>query len=226
MNRVLIVAAHPDDEILGCGGTVARLVHEGFSAYSLILGEGVTSRDRKRQRQCRQQDINNLREEVKKANQQIGVEETFMFDFPDNRFDTVPLLEIAKTIEEVKAKIWPEIIYTHHKNDLNIDHQITYRAVLTATRPLVDEVVKQIYSFYVPSSTEWNFPQTFSPDVYVDIRSTLRDKLKAMELYQSELREFPHPRSLKGIKLSASYWGLISGLRYAEPFKLVRMIQR
>ena len=100
------------------------------------------------------------------------------------------MLEIAKTIEEVKAKIWPEIIYTHHKNDLNIDHQITYRAVLTATRPLVDEVVKQIYSFFVPSSTEWNFPQTFSPDVYVDIRSTLRDKLKAMELYQSELENF------------------------------------
>ena len=225
MNKILIVAAHPDDEILGCGGTIARLVSEGYSAYTMILGEGVTSRDRKRQRRGRQHEIDNLKEEVKKANREIGVKDTFLFDFPDNRFDTMPLLEIVKTIEGVKEKILPQVIYTHHEHDLNIDHQITYRAVLTATRPLADEVVKQMYSFYVPSSTEWNYPQTFSPDVYVDIGNKLKCKLKAMEIYWSELREFPHPRSLKGIKLSAGYWGMMSGLRYAEPFKLVRMIR-
>lgn len=226
MDRVLIVAAHPDDEILGCGGTIARLVSEGVSVFTLILGEGVTSRDRKRQTGGRQRDINKLRGEAKKANQKIGVKDTFAFDFPDNRFDTVPLLDIVKIIEEIKAKILPQAIYTHHENDLNIDHQITYRAVLTATRPLIDEVVKEIYSFYVPSSTEWSCPQKFLPNVYVDISNTLKQKLKAMEEYQSELRNFPHPRSLKGIELIASYWGLISGLLYAEPFELVRMIQR
>lgn len=224
-NKVLVVAAHPDDEILGCGGTIAKLVREGLSVYTMILGEGITSRDRKRQRKDRQKEIDRLRSEVKRANKHIGVEENFLFDFPDNRFDTVPLLEIVKTIEEVKVKVLPQIIYTHYKNDLNIDHQITYQAVITATRPLVNEVVKQVFSFYVPSSTEWNFPQTFFPDVYVDISNTLKRKLKAMELYRSELREYPHPRSLEGIRLNASYWGLISGLPYAEPFKLVRMIR-
>lgn len=222
--KVLIIAAHPDDEILGCGSTIARLVREGHEAYTLILGEGITSRDEKRNRAKRQKAIGNLKGQIQKANKAIGVEKVFTFDFPDNRFDSVPLLDIVKVIEDIKGKIKPDTVFTHYEKDLNIDHQITYRAVLTASRPLPDETIKEIYSFEVPSSTEWNYPLSFSPDVFFDVSETIDLKLKAMAEYKSELRDYPHPRSLEGIKQNAQLWGIKSGLKYAEAFKLVRKI--
>jgi LmbE family N-acetylglucosaminyl deacetylase len=224
-NKILIVSAHPDDEVLGCGGTVARLVKEGYQAYTLILGEGITSRDEKRDRAKRETEIQKLKDQAKKANKIIGVEEVFMYDFPDNRFDTVPLLDIVKVIEKIKNDIKPDIIFTHYGKDLNIDHQITYKAVITATRPVVGEPVKEIYSFEVPSSTEWNFPLSFSPDVFFDISETMDIKIKALEEYKTELREYPHPRSLEGIKINAQSWGLKIGVKYAEVFKCIRIIK-
>jgi LmbE family N-acetylglucosaminyl deacetylase len=224
-NKILIVSAHPDDEVLGCGGTVARLVKEGYQAYTLILGEGITSRDEKRDRAKRETEIQKLKDQAKKANKIIGVEEVFMYDFPDNRFDTVPLLDIVKVIEKIKNDIKPDIIFTHYVKDLNIDHQITYKAVITATRPVVGEPVKEIYSFEVPSSTEWNFPLSFSPDVFFDISETMDIKIKALEEYKTELREYPHPRSLEGIKINAQSWGLKIGVKYAEVFKCIRVIK-
>jgi LmbE family N-acetylglucosaminyl deacetylase len=224
-NKILIVSAHPDDEVLGCGGTVARLVKEGYQAYTLILGEGITSRDEKRDRAKRETEIQKLKDQAKKANKIIGVEEVFMYDFPDNRFDTVPLLDIVKVIEKIKNDIKPDIIFTHYGKDLNIDHQITYKAVITATRPVVGEPVKEIYSFEVPSSTEWNFPLSFSPDVFFDISETIDIKIKALEEYKTELREYPHPRSLEGIKINAQSWGLKIGVKYAEVFKCIRIIK-
>lgn len=134
-------------------------------------------------------------------------------------------LEIVKVIEKVKNELQPDIVFTHYGNDLNIDHQITYKAVLTATRPMKDECVKEIYSFEVLSSTEWNYPISFSPDVFFDINNTLEYKLKAMEMYKSELRNFPHPRSIEGIKINAEYWGMHIGLRYAEAFKNIRVVR-
>ncbi len=226
MNRkVLVIAAHPDDEILGCGSTIARLVSEGNEAYTLILGEGITSRDEKRDRAKRQKDIENLKGQIQRANKTIGVERVFTFDFPDNRFDSVPLLDIVKVIENIKGKIKPDTVFTHYEKDLNIDHQITYRAVLTASRPLPDETIKEIYSFEVLSSTEWNYPLSFSPDAFFDVSETIDLKLKAMAEYKSELRGYPHPRSLKGIKQNAQLWGIKSGLKYAEAFKVVRVIR-
>ncbi|WP_129597815.1 PIG-L deacetylase family protein [Methanohalophilus profundi] len=222
---ILVIAAHPDDEILGCGGTVKRLVDEGHKAYTLILGEGVTSRDDSRDRSKREQELSNLKGQVKGANELIGVKDTFLYDFPDNRFDNIPLLDVVKVIEEVKSEIKPDIIFTHYKDDLNIDHQITYKAVLTATRPLPDESVKEIYSFEVLSSTEWNYPLSFSPDVFFDISSSIESKIKAMSAYKSELREYPHPRSLKGINLSAKNWGIKVGFEYVEAFKSVRVLR-
>lgn len=224
-NRILIIAAHPDDEILGCAGTVARLVKEGCEAYTLILGEGITSRDKERQRGKRGKEILKLKEQAHKANKTIGVKKIFVYDFPDNRFDTVPFLDIVKAIEEVKNQIKPQIIFTHYEKDLNIDHQITYKAVLTATRPLLNESVKEIYSFEVLSSTEWNYPLSFSADVFFDISETLDLKLKAMAFYKSEIKNYPHPRSLEGIRNNAEIRGMKVGLRYAEAFKLVRMIR-
>lgn len=223
--KILVIAAHPDDEILGCAGTVARLVKEGCESYTLILGEGITSRDIKRDKAKREQEIRELKEQIHKANRIIGVKKVFIYDFPDNRFDTVPLLDIVKVIENIKDKVKPDIIFTHYEKDLNIDHKITYQAVITATRPLPDETVKEIYSFEVLSSTEWNYPLSFSPDVFFDISETMDLKLKAMSEYKTELKDFPHTRSLEGIKQNAQLWGMKTGLKYAEAFKLVRYVR-
>jgi len=223
--KVLIVAAHPDDEVLGCGGTIARLVKERHEAYTLILGEGITSRDRSRNREKREKEINRLKEQIYKANELLGVKEVFTFDFPDNRFDSVDFLDIVKAIEEVKNKLKPEIVFTHSKSDLNIDHQITHKAVITATRPMQNESVKEIYAFEVLSSTEWNYPLSFSPNVYFDIGDTLERKLKAMTEYKSELREYPHPRSLKGIEIKARQRGMEVGFYYAEAFECIRCVR-
>jgi LmbE family N-acetylglucosaminyl deacetylase len=222
--KILIVASHPDDEILGCGGTIACLAQEGCEIYTLILGEGVTSRDDKRDIKKRKEEIKKLKTQAKKANRILGVKEVSFGDFPDNRFDTVSLLDIVKSIEEIKVKIKPDVVFTHYEKDLNIDHQITYKAALTATRPIKGETVREAYSFEILSSTEWNYPLSFSSNVFYDIKDTIDIKTKAMKIYKSELKNYPHPRSIRGIKLNAQNWGMKVGLEYAEAFKLVRKI--
>lgn len=217
--KILIVAAHPDDEVLGCFGTVARLIQDGYEAFTLILGEGKTARGEG------QEEISILREEIQKANRTIGVKEVFIENFPDNCFDSVALLDIVKTISKYKELIEPDIIFTHFANDLNIDHQITYKAVITATRPMQNECVKEIYAFEILSSTEWNYPTTFSANTFFDISSTLQLKLDAMSEYRSELCEFPHPRSLKGIELNAHYQGMRVGKEAVEAFEVIRVVR-
>ena len=223
---VLVVAAHPDDEVLGCGGIMARSSQRGDNVYVLILGEGITSRDNKRDRGKRDGQIKELQGHIKKAGKTLGVRESFVFDFPDNRFDTVPLLDIIKTIEQVKKTVKPDIVYTHHGGDLNIDHQITFKAVMTAFRPLKGERVKAIYSFEVPSSTEWasNKYNSFSPDCFINIKSTMNKKIKALQAYSGEVRDFPHPRSVEAIEVLARYRGSNVGLEYAEALKVVRQV--
>ena len=223
--KILIVAAHPDDEILGCGGTVARMVKEGCKAYTLILGEGVTSRDERRDVEKRKDGLERLKKQAYKAGEIIGIEETFIYNFPDNRFDTIPLLEIVKVIEKVKEKVKPSIIFTHYHNDLNIDHRIAYQAAITAARPVEEETVKEIYSFEVLSSTEWNYPLSFSPDTFFDISKTIDTKIKAMKQYKAELRDALHPRSLEGIEINAKNWGTKVGVKYAEAFNCVRAVR-
>lgn len=220
--KIMIVAAHPDDEILGCAGTVARLVREGAKAYTLILGEGVTSRDNVRDVKGK---LGALKKQSIRANKLIGVKEIFHLCFPDNKFDTVPLLDIVKSVEEVKNKIKPDLIFTHYGKDLNIDHRLSFEAVITAARPLPGETSSGIYSFEVPSSTDWNYPLTFLPDTFFNIRRTIEIKLEALEEYKNELRSFPHPRSIEGMKVNARYWGMKTGLEYAEAFKAIRIIK-
>jgi LmbE family N-acetylglucosaminyl deacetylase len=224
MKKILTIVAHPDDEILGCGGTIARLVRQGYQSYTLILGEGITSRDEKREREKREKEIKKIREHAYKANGIIGVKEVFIYDFPDNRFDTVPLLNIVKVIEEIKNKIKPDVIYTHHRADLNIDHRITYQAVLTACRPITSETVKEIYSFETPSSTEWNYPNSFNPNVFIEITQTIDRKIEALRCYESEIKESPHPRSEELIRGNAKRWGGVAGLKNAEAFEAIRIV--
>ena len=226
MKTILVIAAHPDDEVLGCGGTIARLTSEGSNVYTLILGEGVTSRDRKRDLAKRENEIAELKKQAENANRILGVKKVYTFDFPDNRFDSVPLLDIIKTIEETKDGLKPDIVFTHHIGDLNIDHQVTFKAVMAACRPAIGESVKEIYSFEIPSSTEWNEPSSltyFMPDYFVDVNKSLEIKINALKEYKTELRDFPHPRSLKAVELNAEQWGVKMGFEAAEAFKTVRI---
>lgn len=225
MKKILAVVAHPDDEVLGCGATLARLIKEGYEANTLILGEGVTSRDKKRDTKNRNKEILALKEQAKKANKILGIKEVFFYDLPDNRFDTLPLIEIIKAIEEVKFKVKPDIIFTHYGKDLNIDHQITYNAVITATRPIKGETVKEIYSFEIPSSTEWNCPLSFNPNIFFDVTETIDIKLKALQVYISEIRDFTHPRSEEFIRLNSKLWGVKTGLTNVEVFQSIRIIR-
>jgi LmbE family N-acetylglucosaminyl deacetylase len=228
MSTILIIAAHPDDEVLGCGGTIARHTLQGDEVYCLLLGEGVTSRYSQPGKAVEEQ-LKQLKLEAEQAARILGIKKVFFRNLPDNRFDTVPLLEIVKGIEEVKSEVHPDIIYTHHPGDLNIDHQLTFRAVLTACRPMKDETVKEIYSFEVPSSTEWNSPDIgtyFIPNVFVDVTETFDQKLAALKAYKTESRDYPHPRSPKAVKIFASRWGITVGMELVEAFKLVRLLKK
>lgn len=224
--NVLVLAAHPDDEVLGCGGTIARLTGEGHSVAIAILGEGMTSRYAKRETVDRSL-VRALHARSREVADILGARDLIKHNLPDNRFDTVALLDVVKMIEQIVEKISPRVIYTHHGGDLNIDHEIVFRATLTATRPVTGASVQTIYAYEVPSSTEWAFQSHqagFSPNVFTDIDKTLAVKLKAMAAYESEVRSFPHPRSADALTCIARRWGSAVGLAAAEAFELVREV--
>ncbi|MEZ4639844.1 MAG: PIG-L deacetylase family protein, partial [Caldilineaceae bacterium] len=184
----LVIAAHPDDEVLGCGGTIAQLSQAGEDVYIAIFGEGITSRYQLRE-QADAALLDSLHADSRKAASLLGARDLFLYNLPDNRFDTVPLLDVVKHIESLIDQLQPRVLYTHSGGDLNIDHVVLHRAVLTATRPLAGHVVKDIYAFEVPSSTEWTFQQfqpSFTPNVFVDISAGLDRKIEAMQAYESE----------------------------------------
>lgn len=225
--RVLVVAAHPDDEVLGCGATIARLTREGAEVYIAILGEGITSRYEKEEWVDRKL-LEKLHAASRRVAALLGAKDLFIHDLPDNKFDTVPLLDVAKIIEDIIKQVRPQVIYTHHGGDLNIDHSITARAALTATRPVAGCPVRELLAFEVPSSTEWAFQQyepVFRADVFMDVQATIDAKVKAMELYEGEMRPFPHPRSAEALRAIARRWGSVAGVDSAEAFELVRSIR-
>lgn len=226
--NVFVIAAHPDDELLGVGATVARHVEEGDAVYALILGEGQTSRFGHRE-DAGKEILKELHEDTLKAAAEVGFKDVFFADFPDNRFDHVDLLDIVKTIERYVENYQPEVIYTHHGGDMNIDHQRTFQAVLTATRPMEDCPVKEIYAFETVSSTEWNFAygdQQFKPNYFVRVtKEQFEKKLRGMEAYRSELRDYPHPRSLKMLQVVSDRWAGVVGGGYVEAFELIRSIR-
>jgi LmbE family N-acetylglucosaminyl deacetylase len=225
--NILVIAAHPDDEVLGCGATIARCANEGFEIYIAILGEGITSRYQQREK-ADYSSVEALHTCSRVVAKKLGARDVFFYNLPDNRFDTVPLLDIVKITEELIDRTEPEIIYTHYGGDLNIDHSILNRAVVTATRPVSVCPVREIYAFEVASSTEWTFGQLqpiFRPNVFMDIHDTLEVKIDAMALYESESHPFPHPRSLEALRASALRWGSMAGLEAAEAFELIRAIR-
>lgn len=223
---VLIVAAHPDDEVLGCGGTIAALRAREVRVTVAILGEGHTSRAETRE-SATAGGTDALRASSLAAAEQLGGPEVVHFGLPDNRFDSLPLIEIIKPIERLIAEREPATVLTQHGGDLNIDHAQTFRAVLTATRPTVGHAVRSVYAYEVASSTEWalqQFAPRFVPNVFVDIATTLERKLAAMAAYESEARAYPHPRSAPALRAQAQRWGSVAGLEAAEAFQLVRRV--
>lgn len=227
---ILIIASHPDDEILGCGSTIHKLSKDNHDIHLLILGEGITSRQNNRNPNQVKKSLYNLKNEVKKSSKIVGIKSIELNNFPDNRFDSIPLLDIVKVIEKKKNAIKPSIIFTHHENDLNIDHRITFQAVMAACRPLDIETVKEIYSFEVLSSTEWQYQNQnniFTPQYYVPIsKIDLNAKIKAMQVYTSEKRKYPHPRSPEAIEILARWRGINIGVEFAEAFEVIRRIEQ
>ncbi len=221
--KILIIAAHPDDEILGCGGIIGKLSSENMIS-ALILGLGITSRGEENS----EEQIESLRQNALNAHRIIGIKNTIFENLPDNSFDTISLLEIVKLVESHINKINPDVIFTHHHSDLNIDHRLTFQAVITSCRPQPDFNHPDIYCFEIPSSTDWQVltgENSFKPNIFINISSTIDLKINALENYKSEMRAYPHSRSLKGIEIMAQNWGRIVGKEFVEAFELVRSIR-
>ena len=223
---VLVVAAHPDDEVLGCGGTICRWAEEGVDVAIAILGEGLASRSEPGDSDAAALEA--LKEDARRAARVLGAGTVEFSDLPDNRFDTVPLLDVTKTIEELIARLRPEVVITQHGGDLNVDHQITFRAALIATRPIEGCTVREVLAYEVPSSTEWSFHSfepRFHPNTFVDVSDTINRKIEAMACYESESRPFPHPRSAEALRAIAQRHGSSVGCQAAEAFQAIRVLR-
>ena len=227
--KILVVVAHPDDELLGLGATIHKLINENScKVRAVILGEGITSRSDKRDQEKWSEELKIHRLNIETARKVIGYESVGIYDFPDNRFDTVALLDIIKVVENEKEKFQPEIIFTHHGGDVNIDHQRTFEAVITATRPMEHEKVKSIITFETPSGTEWlasSEPRKFIPNLFIEVsEENVEAKIKGMESYEFEKRNYPHPRSPEALKILAKQRGVVVGKNFAEAFCIIRAI--
>jgi LmbE family N-acetylglucosaminyl deacetylase len=221
-DRILVVAAHPDDETYGLGGTIARHTRQGDDVHVLILTDGVTSRH----------DVTEPQKAAaRNACNILGVADVRFVDFPDQRLDGMPLLEVIQPIYDRVKVLRPQIVYTHHRGDANQDHRAVFAATLVAVRPFGDNPVRRVVSYEVASSTEWGPPfgeWAFLPNIFVDISATLVTKLRAVEAYrhtfESEVRPFPHPRSLEAVRAYAQQRGITAGMPAAEAFTLVRQL--
>ena len=219
---VVVVAAHSDDEALGCGGTIARHVAEGDTVHAVFMADGVSSRSG-----SAGEELRDRLAAARRAHEILGIQRVEYLGLPDNRMDSTPMLDIVKGLERVLQSMAPEIIYTHHHGDLNVDHRITHQAVMTACRPTPGATVRAIYGFEVLSSTEWATPQQdpFLPNAYVDISAFLETKLQAVRAYYTEMREHPHSRSIEHVECLARHRGYSVGVPAAEAFMVTRIVR-
>ena len=226
--KILIVAAHPDDEVLGCGGTIARATSAGAEVAVQFLGEGISARFPFGQYDNPEfHNQTNIRiNGAKRALSVLGIADYEFGTRLCGQFDKYPLISVVKDIERKLEKYSPDILLTHNPSEVNIDHRLTYEAVEVACRPTHDFIPDEIYTFEIPCSGSWTFESTFKPSVYVDVSEYWDKKLEAWLCYEGEARPYPFPRSVEGLKTIAQYRGLMSNLRMAEAFRLVRKIVR
>jgi LmbE family N-acetylglucosaminyl deacetylase len=216
-NNVLVIAAHPDDETLGCGGTIQKLRKLGHQVYVMVFTDGESSREKNKKK------IQKRKKQLIKVSKVLDFKLLKQCSFPDNELDKVSNLELVKKIEVAIKKINPQIILTHSNKDLNIDHRLINIATITACRPLPESNIQELLFFEIPSSSEWNFSSSnlnFSPTKFFDIEKFIDKKIEAISIYASEVKKFPHPRSLEGIKTLSKYRGQSVGYRYAEAFEV------
>ena len=216
-NRVLVVAAHPDDELLGCGATIALHTQKGDRVRSIILCEGET---------MRAQDAGEKHSATEEAASILGVESVISVGLPDQHLDTLPIVDVITPIEKAVREFQPNIIYVHCGKDINKDHQIVFEAALVALRPK-NEFIEEIYSFYTVGATEWGYPRSFCPDTWIGFDdSIMEQKLRAFSCYETELCDYPHPRSIQGVKNLAAMMGNQCCMAYAEAFETIRRTYR
>ena len=214
MRRVLVIAAHPDDEMLGCGGTIKKFIKSGCEVTTAILAKGRPSEQRRINKLC------------KRANAQLGVKKVIFLNYPNLELESYPLHGIVEKLSDIIDSYEPDVVITHYHADINRDHQITFQAVLTATRPLPGKRPVEILCFETVGSTEWGADPRgpFRPNFFVDITDTIEDKMKALRHYDVEMRPRPHPRSYEGLRLLAGVRGMTIGVPYGEAFEIVRRI--
>ncbi|HJQ47132.1 MAG TPA: PIG-L deacetylase family protein [Amycolatopsis sp.] len=220
MTTVLVVAAHPDDELLGAGGTLARHVHCGDEVHAVVVADGATSRYGEGM-----SDV--LAKSAQRAADVLGLASVDLLSLPDQRLDTLSMLDVTRDVEAVVDRLRPAVVYTHFPGDVNVDHGQVARAAWTACRPYVLPGLRRFAVFETPSSTEWAWPlegSGFDPTLFVNITSTMDEKLDAMACYESELRDYPHPRSLRALRERAAYWGSRVGQSAAEAFQILREV--
>jgi LmbE family N-acetylglucosaminyl deacetylase len=226
-NSVFIVAAHPDDEVLGCGGSIARHADAGDHVQVLIVAEGATSRHQQRDRGQVNAELSDLARAAQKAGEILGALGVELLDLPDNRLDSLDRLDLIKLIEARIESYQPQIVYTHHSGDVNVDHRRLHEAVVTACRPTPGHCVRRLLSFEVASSTEWQPPGSapaFQPNWFVDISAQWERKQLALEAYASEMRPWPHARSIQALEHLARWRGAQVGVEAAEAFCLLRQL--
>lgn len=229
LETVLVIAAHPDDEVLGCGGTLARMSREGCAVHILLMADGVTSRATDTGHVNSAGKLIARNAAAVAACKILGCTSVELLALPDNRMDGLELLDVVKPIETFVQRYQPSMVFTHHAGDVNVDHRIVHDAVVTACRPQFGHPVQELLFFEVPSSTEWQPPgsaEPFNPSWFVDISATLATKLEALGAYADELRAFPHPRSLKAVEALATWRGATVGMGAAEAFILGRKLTR
>ena len=235
--KILVIVAHPDDEVLGMGGTIKKLTKNKHKLKIVIMATGIAARRStdfknlpkynitKNDQKIIDKQMTTIKLHAKKAAKLLGVNDIEFLGYPDNEMDTISNLKLTKSVEQIIQKFKPEVVYTHTPFDVNVDHVCCYNAVLTATRPKKNAIVKKVLSFEVPSSTEWNFTSVFTPNTFVDISKELPSKIKALNCYKTEIEEFPHPRSAKALESIGRRWGTVSGYYAAEAFSLIRLLE-
>lgn len=225
MKKVLVIAAHPDDEVYGLGGTIARLAYEGNEIHVLIVTDGSTSQYRNNDNLLEIIKIKKI--ETEKVRQILNIKSIIYGNLPDMKLDTIPHIEINQLIESTIELIKPEIVFTHFWGDVNKDHRCIYESTIVAVRPIKKQSVKELYCYRVPSSTEWSpsiLNNQFLPNTFVDISNFIEQKSKAILTYKTELRGYPHPRSVEYVKKQDEITGLKFGVSNAEEFMLLRKI--